>query len=230
MASSTRKKAPTRAKAARRAAVPAANPPPAIDPAPPAQASQRRSPWKAVAIVVGALAVLAVVFGAGGVVGYGFARAGGAFGLRTFAFPLFFRVQPYGGMMQPGDDWVQPFGGMMQPYGGRVQPYDEFGCLPHNRLGPLEAGAAYLGITYSQADQGAKVSEVISGSPAEDAGLQPGDVILAVEGFELTQPALLRHLIRTHAPGDEVTLLVLRQGEERKVVVTLGLAPDPTGQ
>jgi S1-C subfamily serine protease len=179
-----------------------------------------------VAIVVGALALLAVVCGAGGVVGYGFGRAGSALGVRAFAFPFLFRMQPYGGMMQPGNEWTQPFGGMMQPYGGRGQPYDGFEWMPHDRLGPLGIGAAYLGITYGEADQGAEVTEVTSGSPAELAGLEPGDVIRAVDGFELTQPGLLRHLIRSHAPGDEVTLLVLRQGEEVTIVVPLGQTPD----
>src|SRR3972149_3470573 len=109
MANSTRKNTP---KAGKPVVVPPADPPPpAMDPAPPTPTSQRRSPWKTVAIVVGALAVLAVVCGAGGVVGYGFGRAGGALGLRAFAFPFVFRAQPYGGMMQPDDDWIQPFAG-----------------------------------------------------------------------------------------------------------------------
>ena len=216
MASSTRKKAPTRAKAARRAAVPAPNPPPAIDPAPPAQASQQRSPWKAVAIVIGALAVLAVVFGAGATAGYSYGRMGGLIAVR-------------------GN--ITPFGFMM-PFGGRLQPYDNFERMPHDRLGPLGAGTAYLGVTFGAVDpslaeqqglslkEGAQVSEVIEGSPADGAGLQPGDIILAVDGHRLTHARVLRRLIQAHLPGDEVSLLILRAGEEMSVVVRLGRAPD----
>ena len=214
MASSPRRSTPRKTK---RVAVPTAvAPPPTAPPEPPAQPSQRRSPWKAVAIVAVALAVLAAVGAAGAVVGYSYGRLGGFVALRG-NFPTC---------------------GFTMPYAGRMQPYDSFGWMPHQRLGPLSTGTAYLGITFSPVDaaraeeeglglnEGAEVSQVIEGGPAADAGLEPGDILLAVDGQRLTDAALLRRLIRMHVPGDEVTLLVLRAGEETTIKVSLGQAPD----
>ena len=40
----------------------------------------------------------------------------------------------------------------------------------------------YLGVRLSDADNGAALAEVTDGSPADDAGLEPGDVVVEVEG------------------------------------------------
>ncbi|WP_218975305.1 S1C family serine protease [Miniimonas arenae] len=60
------------------------------------------------------------------------------------------------------------------------------------------------------------------GGPAETAGVQPGDVILAIDGQPVTLPEELIVAIRAHAPGDVVTLTVREGGTEREVAVTLG--------
>ncbi len=210
MANSTRKTSSRRAK---RAAVSTPDPAPLPrDPTPPNQLTARRSPWMTVGIVLGALAILAVVFGAGGVVGYGYGRISRAFALRA-------NLTPFGFMMRPYDR----FGGQ--------------GWMPHDRLGPLGAGTAYLGVTYGEVDpsraqqeglspsEGAQVSDVVQGSPAAEAGLQPGDIILAVDGQRLVHATLLRPLIQAHLPGDEVSLLVLHDGEQATITVVLGQAP-----
>ena len=69
---------------------------------------------------------------------------------------------------------------------------------------------------------GARVEEVVSGSGAEAAGLELGDVITAVNGTQLTESGDLRVRIIEQAPGDSVTLTVLRGGEELSLVATLG--------
>jgi len=210
MANSTRKTSSRRAKPA---AVATPDPAPSpMDPAPANQTPARRSPWWTVGIVVGALAIVAVVFCAGGVAGYSYGRISRVFALRA-------DVMPFGFMMRPSDQ-----------YGGR-------GWMPHDRLGPLGAGVAYLGVTYGEVDpsraeseglslnEGAEVSDVVQGSPANEAGLQPGDIILAVDGQRLTQATLLRRLVQAHHPGDEVSLLVLHNGEQVTLTVVLGQAP-----
>jgi putative serine protease PepD len=58
--------------------------------------------------------------------------------------------------------------------------------------------------------------------PAEAAGIRPGDVILRIDGVPVTDPDELIVAIRARAPGDAVTLSVLRDGTERDVEVTLG--------
>jgi putative serine protease PepD len=60
------------------------------------------------------------------------------------------------------------------------------------------------------------------GGPADKAGLQPGDVIVALNGKKVDGSAELIVAIRAHKPGDTVTLRVRRAGDNRSVRVTLG--------
>jgi S1-C subfamily serine protease len=63
-------------------------------------------------------------------------------------------------------------------------------------------------------------------SPAEEAGLQDGDIITAVDGEPITAEADLATLILPHAPGDTVTLRVVRGSSTTEIEVTLGTLPD----
>jgi len=92
---------------------------------------------------------------------------------------------------------------------------------------PKPQGVAFLGVEPGEpgADeraklnlkegQGVKVITVQRGSPADKAGIQPGDVILSVAGKD-TNAANIRDLLRGHAPGDQVDLVVLRGAEKVK--------------
>jgi len=57
------------------------------------------------------------------------------------------------------------------------------------------------------------------------AGLQAGDVIVAINGEQITVDTDLSMLIIPHDPGDTITLRVLRDNAEREVEVTLGELP-----
>lgn len=69
--------------------------------------------------------------------------------------------------------------------------------------------------------QGAVITEVVSGSPAEDAGVQVNDVVVAVDGREVSGSAGLVAAIRDLGPGDDLTLDIRRDGKDLKLVVTL---------
>ncbi|GAA3823057.1 hypothetical protein GCM10022226_49490 [Sphaerisporangium flaviroseum] len=71
---------------------------------------------------------------------------------------------------------------------------------------------------------------VISGGPADKAGLQAGDVILEVDGTPVSQPSELIVTIRSKAPGDKVTLKYQRGGQEKTTTVTIDAVPVPTPQ
>jgi S1-C subfamily serine protease len=115
-----------------------------------------------------------------------------------------------------------------------------------------EAEYAYIGVStqtlYPQlarklgldTDYGGLLSEVVSGSPADEAGLRGGDgnlrfqaaayqtggdVVLAIDGRKVVQPDDLAQVIATYRPGDVVTVEVLRDGERQQVEVTLGKRP-----
>jgi putative serine protease PepD len=64
-------------------------------------------------------------------------------------------------------------------------------------------------------------SPLVHGGPAEKAGLRPGDVITALNGTKVADSAELIVAIRSHRPGETVTLTVKRSGDERQIRVTL---------
>jgi serine protease Do len=65
-----------------------------------------------------------------------------------------------------------------------------------------------------------------SNSPAKNAGLQPGDVIVSADGKATDRVSTLQRIIRGHKPGDTVTLEVMRFGEKKSFKVKLIEAPD----
>jgi len=66
---------------------------------------------------------------------------------------------------------------------------------------------------------------VIPSSPADKAGLAEGDIILKIDGADLTAETSLSSLIRKKKVGDTVTLTVIQDGEEKSIEVTLEEAP-----
>ena len=68
---------------------------------------------------------------------------------------------------------------------------------------------------------GAQIVDVPSGSPAAEAGLRKGDVVTGVEGKKVTDGISLIVAIRSHQPGETITLAVKRGGKDRRVRVTL---------
>lgn len=69
--------------------------------------------------------------------------------------------------------------------------------------------------------RGALVAQVLPGSPAERAGIERGDVIVAFNGTELGGSAELPPLVGAMAPGSRTTVTVLRDGRERTLSVVL---------
>jgi serine protease Do len=62
---------------------------------------------------------------------------------------------------------------------------------------------------------------VIPGSPADKAGLEENDIILEIDGNKIDDNNLLAREIIRHKPGDDVTLKILHDGEEKEIRVTL---------
>jgi S1-C subfamily serine protease len=76
---------------------------------------------------------------------------------------------------------------------------------------------------------GAVIVDVEADSPADEAGLQEGDIVVSVDGRELDAEKTLADLIGAYAPGDEVTLEVRRPGpddEAEEITVELGQHPE----
>ena len=103
-------------------------------------------------------------------------------------------------------------------------------------------GVAYISLTDDIAqqlnlkvDRGAYVAPpsvsgsqqaVISGSPAEKAGVKEGDIITAIDGQSIDQTHSLTSVLDQHAVGDKVTLTVLRNGSTITLTATLAAFPN----
>ena len=88
--------------------------------------------------------------------------------------------------------------------------------------------AGFLGVSLSEridGGSGALVTEVVDGSPADEAGVEVGDAIVAVDGVTITGPAGLMATIRDAGPGDDVQLGIRRSGREVAVIATLAERP-----
>ena len=72
---------------------------------------------------------------------------------------------------------------------------------------------------------GAIISQVIKNSPAEDAGVEKQDVIIAVNGVKVDDSSNLKNLISSGRPHDKTKLTLIRDGYEKKLTVTLGIRP-----
>jgi S1-C subfamily serine protease len=97
------------------------------------------------------------------------------------------------------------------------QPY--FG-ISSIQIDPTTASANDLPVDY-----GVYVADVEAGGPAAEAGLQPDDIVTAIDGTKITFETPLSDILFNYHPGDTVALTVLRGGEETTVNMTLGQAP-----
>jgi serine protease Do len=76
-------------------------------------------------------------------------------------------------------------------------------------------------------DQGVLVLGVTADGPAEKAGMKAGDVILEVDGKQVSDADQLVKYVRQHDPGDRVDLRVKRKGRIETAEVELGKAESP---
>ncbi len=91
------------------------------------------------------------------------------------------------------------------------------------------ANRGYVGIFMAEEDPkdaegqvlGAKVIRLEEKGAGKKAGLLVGDIITAVEGFKVAGREALRNALENSRPGDSVTLLLLRDGEEKTYKLTL---------
>lgn len=74
---------------------------------------------------------------------------------------------------------------------------------------------------------GALVNDVEAGSPADEAGIKPSDIIIAFNGTEVSESSVLPQLVGRVAPGTEIEVTVMRKGERENFTVTLGEREPP---
>jgi S1-C subfamily serine protease len=98
---------------------------------------------------------------------------------------------------------------------------------------PIET--AFLGVSLVAGDvdtegrAGAVVETVVEDSAAASAGIQEGDVIVALDGVPVLGGADLQAQVRAHQPGEAVEIIILRDDEETTVTATLGVNTEEVG-
>ncbi|HEX6238157.1 MAG TPA: trypsin-like peptidase domain-containing protein [Acidimicrobiales bacterium] len=110
---------------------------------------------------------------------------------------------------------------------GFAIPIDAARDIAERLIADGEVQHAYLGVRIADAqDGGAIVATVEDDSPAAAGGLERGDVVTDVEGEPIADAADLTAAVRSHQPGDTVTVTYRRDGDERTTDVTLGTLPN----
>jgi putative serine protease PepD len=91
---------------------------------------------------------------------------------------------------------------------------------------------SYVGVELAAGGTaGASVKTVEAGSPASQAGLQAGDTITAIDGKAISSTENFISAVAGYAPGQTITLTIVRDGQTKQVQLTLGSRPAsaPTG-
>jgi S1-C subfamily serine protease len=86
---------------------------------------------------------------------------------------------------------------------------------------------ALMGVTTQPTGEGlgVEIVEIADGSGAADSDLRVGDVIVAIDDTDITDPTSLGAAVAEYQPGDTVTVTVERNGSTQDVPVTLGTRP-----
>lgn len=159
---------------------------------------------------------------------------------------LHFFTNAHADYHRPGDDWeklhvagMERVGGLVgrivrrtaatrpltavrgvgDPHGGRAV------SGPDDEEAPTTGGyGAYLGTIpdFTPVDHGVRITGVREGSPADEAGLRGGDVIVGFGDREIGDLYALTYALRAHEAGDTVTVEVERDGERRGFTAVLG--------
>ena len=107
--------------------------------------------------------------------------------------------------------------GAGNPHGSMAAAADDEDAPPSRGYG------AYMGTIpdMTPQDYGVRITGVREGSPAEKAGLQGGDILVEFGGHEITDLYAYTYALREFQPGDEIVVVVLRNGERMSFTAVL---------
>ncbi|HEX4368530.1 MAG TPA: Do family serine endopeptidase [Rhodopila sp.] len=131
-------------------------------------------------------------------------------------------LSPTGGSVGIGfaipSDMIRTVSAQLEKNGKVVRGYVG---VEAQEITPATAEAMHLKV-----DAGALLAGIQPNSPAADAGLQPGDVIQAVNGTKITSPKELAVNVASIQPGDEAHLSVLHDGQSKDVDIKVATLPN----
>ena len=106
---------------------------------------------------------------------------------------------------------------------------DTFRLLDMSRVSyrsPDERGWLGVWLIENESGVGAVVRRVEDGSPAQEAGLEPGDILLTLAGKPIASPSQLDFLLDRMKPGTEVSFGLVRNSVQMEKTVQLGTQPE----
>lgn len=137
----------------------------------------------------------------------------------------------------PGYGWTWGYGpryGYWDGFGWGYGPWGRYGYGPGYYGGGYAYDAPYsvqpgyavaprtaLGVFMDERDNAVFVRSVVPGSPAEQAGLQPGDMIVAIDGILVTSADQVTQIVAEHQPGEELQIETDRNGRELRTAAVL---------
>ncbi|HEY0059333.1 MAG TPA: PDZ domain-containing protein [Flavisolibacter sp.] len=80
-----------------------------------------------------------------------------------------------------------------------------------------DSNRAMLGVVTDESDKGAEITSVSKESAAEKAGLKKGDIITKIGDRKIEDAEDVTEAVRSHKPGDKVSISILRDGKEQKL-------------
>jgi serine protease Do len=167
-------------------------------------------------------------------------RAGGGGGVRVLRVEPRTPAEKAG--FQPGDHLTR-LGGLTVPTRSRyfgilgTYPAGERIAAQVHRGGEsltltatlVAPGRPHLGLVPQTAEgavKGVRVASVVKSGPAARSGIRPGDVITRFDGEPLESTTDLRDLLSRKQPGEEVVVVLLREGERLELTLLIGGNPE----
>lgn len=95
--------------------------------------------------------------------------------------------------------------------------------MMHRTPPPLSTGmhGVVMGVTFSDANDGLRISTMVPNGPAAKAGAKVGDVLVGIDGQEVRDQEVLMAALSARHPGDQVTIRLRRGAEYHDLGVTL---------
>jgi len=188
-------------------------------------------------------------FGLNTTISFGIVGAVGVYGVGTAAFEDYIQTDAATQPGCSGGPLVNVRGeviGMIVAIVSRSGSFEGVGfAMPVNTVKAVKNQIAasgkmvysYLGVAIEELDwefvdslgldvsSGVRVTGVGAGTPAQEAGLVDGDVILELDGKAVANSMSLMKMVAFKPPGTQVTLTIFRKGERKKIDVKLGTRP-----
>lgn len=130
---------------------------------------------------------------------------------------------------QPAQDLGQPYYRdaqgrffFLDPQGGRVYVDQQRQDIRSDREMPRPQApqGPELGVIITSSPEGIRIDQVQGTSVADEAGIEPGDILQQVDGQRISDPRQLQRLVQSMSAGQSVELTVLRDGEEQTLTAT----------